>query len=1638
MTKDLGELLDGLTPQQRRLLQARLAQQGATTPAPATPASAASAPADAAPAPGTGGTQALPLSPAQERLWLADQLSPGRSVPVTFAVRLTGPLDPSVLHAAVGDVVTRQSALRTVFRRTPDGPRQSVLDTFLPPLPVIAVEAATGEPAAVHSPALARLIAERTRPVFDLAAAPPLALTLFRLRPDEHLLLVCAHHIVTDGWSTEVLLGDLVACYARRNGKDAELPALRLRFADHAAAEREAATDGRLAPQFAYWRERLAGAPALSTVPEDHPRPALPSGRGAHTPFALAADVTDRLATVARRAGVTLNNVVNAAFAALLQQATGQDDILFGTPVARRSRTELEPLVGCFADTLVTRVDLSGNPSGDELMRRVQRSAAAAAAHQDVPFSQLVRELAPTRRPAYNPLFQIMLSVSEIGSAAPREAAGVTFTPERVETGTTDFDMFLTLRRTAGGLTGHLGYSTDLYLAETARHIADDLATVLTALARTPDRPIAELVPVRRRTVHVAASFTAEPMGETMRFWSGYSRVPFHTRFAPYGQLLQQLLGGDAGDGQIVLLRWEDWSRHRHDIPPQDHLTQVADELLTAVASFRSRTATPLLIMVCPSREGTGSDAADERLARGLATVPGVEVTWPEEFAAGLGVTETADPAADAFGHVPYTEEFFAALATLAVRRLHAAWRTAPPGPGRAAHTAARLATAAQILTSVRRPAEPAAEADPEQYVPPRTETEKRLAALWADQLDTDAVGTHSNFFALGGHSLLATRVLAQVQREFGVTVPFHEFYADPVITTQARAIDRARSSQDEAAPQPGGHPAVVPAPRDRPVEPTPTQRRMWALAQLGTTSAAVTFAATLTGPLDEAALRAAVDDVVGRHEGLRTTFGTEQDRPVLTVHDRLDCWWPTARTDDLTGRPDEPAAAIRAHAAHPYDLRTGPLLRVRLLKDGPERHHLLIGMHHIACDDGSWHLLLTDLSAAYRARLGLAEPLPPLPVQMTDYAVWENDRLAGETARADSAYWADRLRDAPPRLELARAHDPHDPHDPHDAVPARAAGTSTRPLRGDLGARAEELARLCGVSTFVVLLTAYALVLGEESRRGDIVLGVPSGGRDRPELQGLIGRFANLLPLRLDLSGAPTARALLRRVHETVLSAQRHRGVPFARIVEEVRPPRTPSHHPVFQHALNVVDEPSLGLDLPRITVETHDVPATPTAFELFLHLRRRRDGALEADVEYDTARLDGDVVDDLLSRFESVLSRMSDAPDGAVPGPPLPEPARTGPPTTVPRLAIATTRPAGPIRQETQRLLTRFDSPPGLTVTPRVFATLLDPAGPFCAGPDGIDVVVLRWADLAGSPPPGRLGTLVRRLDDAVSDLVAAVRTHRSGSSRPLVVLTRPSQGLLPPRLEARLDARLHVELAAVPATEVLTGPSPQPAAETAVRRLHQAFRVPPVRWVVTTAAGWTRADLLRLAALQHAHGRRLAVCVPPGTPAPDRIGDGQAVRMINGDVDTALATLTAMDGTGTAEYTLLLPEGDDPWAGVQERWELDPPMTAPDRAPAAPLTLKEQTGRAPRDERERTLARIWAGLLHLDVARIGVHDDFFALGGDSMLAIQAAHQARRAGLPITPGQFTARPTIAAQADRHRRPAAGTTEEQPTEGKA
>jgi hypothetical protein len=305
----------------------------------------------------------LPLSFTQEQLWFLDRWDPGTPVyNVPFALRLRGPLDPESLRSALNGVVTRHDALRVVFTEADGSPRQVVRARVDVPLPLVDLRPL---PAAERMGAMEREAAAHGRISFDLRIGPLLAVRLLALEDEDHLLLVTVHHIVFDAWSAEIFTNDLVAYYGHfAAGEPLALPALDDRYAEYTHGQREPSALANVTTQVTHWRDRLAGAPGTSTVPPDRPRPAVQTHHGGRRIFTLTAPLTRQLTDLARDLGVTLNSVVVAGFAALLRQATGQDDLLFGMPAASRPRVELEPLIGSFANMLVLRDRYLGRPDG--------------------------------------------------------------------------------------------------------------------------------------------------------------------------------------------------------------------------------------------------------------------------------------------------------------------------------------------------------------------------------------------------------------------------------------------------------------------------------------------------------------------------------------------------------------------------------------------------------------------------------------------------------------------------------------------------------------------------------------------------------------------------------------------------------------------------------------------------------------------------------------------------------------------------------------------------------------------------------------------------------------------------------------------------------------------------------------------------------------------------------------------------------------------------------------------------------------------------------------------------------------------------------------------------------------------------
>ncbi len=431
-----------------------------------------------------------PASFAQERLWFLDRLGVGGApYHLSQILRLLGSLDVGALRAALDGVVGRHEVLRTSFALL----EQHVVQVSAPELrlELPVVDLAPLPPAARAAEAEALTLREASR-TFDLARLPLVRATLLRLGAEEHLLLLTLHHIVSDGWSTGILLRELSALYARREG----LPELPLQYADFAAWQRERLRGDVLERLLAFWRERLAGAPALLELPTDRPRPAVLGSRGGRSYREIPAVVVEGLRALCRRQGTTLFMAVLAAFQTVLARAAGSSDVSVGSPIANRNRLETEGLIGLFVNTLVLRTDLSGDPVFADLLGRVRDTTLEAYAHQDVPFEKLVEELRLQRDTSHTPLFQVML-ILQNNPASGFDFPGVEVRAREVDTGTAKFDLNVALGQAGGigdvALAMAAEYNRDLFDQPTVVRLLAGFETLLAGISVDPSRRLSEL-----------------------------------------------------------------------------------------------------------------------------------------------------------------------------------------------------------------------------------------------------------------------------------------------------------------------------------------------------------------------------------------------------------------------------------------------------------------------------------------------------------------------------------------------------------------------------------------------------------------------------------------------------------------------------------------------------------------------------------------------------------------------------------------------------------------------------------------------------------------------------------------------------------------------------------------------------------------------------------------------------------------------------------------------------------------------------------------------------------------------------------------------------------------------------------------
>ncbi|HET9229165.1 MAG TPA: amino acid adenylation domain-containing protein [Thermoanaerobaculia bacterium] len=538
----------------------------------------------------------------------------------------------------------------------------------------------------------------------------------------------------------------------------------------------------------------------------------------------------------------------------------------------------------------------------------------------------------------------------------------------------------------------------------------------------------------------------------------------------------------------------------------------------------------------------------------------------------------------------------------------------------------------------------PAPESDHqfEEDTPPRTPVEEMLAVIWAQVLGLPSardLGPGADFFALGGHSLLATQVLSRIREWCRAEPPLRAVFESPTLAGLGRVVEEAlRASSTPPAP------AFTVAPRDGELPLSFAQERLWFLHQFGTDAAVYNIpeAWLLQGRLDVPALERSFNEMVRRHEVLRTTYPIEAGRVRQSIAPALHVDLAMADLRSLPPEPrqDEARRLTDAEAALPFDLARGPLIRTTLLRLGPEEHVLLLTQNHIVSDGWSMGIFVRELAALYRAfSQGEPSPLAPLAFQYADFARWQRDWLRGEVLAAQLGHWRARLDGAPALVELPTDR-------PRPSVQTFRGADRALVLPARLVDRLESLSHAQGVSLFMTLLAAFQLLLARYTGREDVVVGTPIANRNRFETEGLVGFFVNTLVLRTRLHGDPELPELLRRVREAGLDAYAHQDVPFEKLVEELKPERDLSHTPLFQVLFALHNAPSMDLELPGLTLSRLEPAGRTAKFDLAFHLQPLRDGGLSALARFNRDLFDGTTLDRLLRHYLNLLEAVAARP--------------------------------------------------------------------------------------------------------------------------------------------------------------------------------------------------------------------------------------------------------------------------------------------------------------------------------------------------------------------------------------------------------
>ncbi|HSK75700.1 MAG TPA: non-ribosomal peptide synthase/polyketide synthase [Thermoanaerobaculia bacterium] len=936
----------------------------------------------------------------------------------------------------------------------------------------------------------------------------------------------------------------------------------------------------------AFWRRELAGF--TSPTPLDLAPVGRPGTGHGDEKLRLSREVTASLEALARASKLTLSTLVQGAWALLLARYSGEDDVLFGITVSGRpaSLQGAETMVGPFISTVPLRVRISPEVPLLSWLEELQRRGLE---RQEQDYGSFVQPWSEV--PMGLPLFETLLVFENYPRTAAAEIARRPDPDGRPRLEMRDLESPVRTR-----------YAVNVVVipsAEMQIYLSYDRSRLGTAA-------------VRRMQEHLANLLTAFAAGPSRALADLPMLSEAESRELMAERADLRVLGPDLRPVPL-------------EVPGQ--LCAVTPAAVSPTGEWARRLDGGELRILGPRSERLlihGRPVWPREVEAAVASHLAVReaVVSLEEGVLTAWIVPAAAP-------LPAPAELRAFLEDRLPRLMVPRAFVPLSDPPRL--TGGGIDRAALGLRSKQKGASGRS----------LSQLEELLLGLWSEVLGIGSLHPDDSFLDLGGNSLIATRLVSRLRAVLGLEVPLRALFEAPTVVELARWIER-RGADAEAS-----GPVLEPVSRDRPLPLSFAQQRLWFLDQLapGDVSYNVTVPLRLSGGLDAAALDLAFAEVVRRQESLRTVFPSEEGMPVQRIDPPRP--WHLPRVD-LSGLPaaareGEARRLAEAEARTPFDLARGPLLRTTLVRLDPGEHVLLFSTHHIVSDAWSMAVLVREVGVLYEAfSARRPSPLPELPVQYADYASWQRRWLEGEVLDAHLAYWRQHLGGTPPVLELPADR-------PRPERPSGRGRQLVAILPAGLSRAVVALGRQEGTTPFMTLLAAFSVLLGRLSSSGEVVVGMPVAGRSRLEMEGLIGFFVNILPLRLDLRPGPTFRELLRQAREATLGAFAHQELPLEKLVESLGIERRQDRSPLFQVTFGLQNAPQAAAELPGLRLAPLAVDSETVRFDLTVWVRETREG-LGVQWTFSTDLFEPGTIEKMQSAFEGLLASAVAAPDTEV----------------------------------------------------------------------------------------------------------------------------------------------------------------------------------------------------------------------------------------------------------------------------------------------------------------------------------------------------------------------------------------------------